>query len=65
MKYINFEIVHGENEKNLASAVNKKLEEGFVLVGDVKIVPLNISHTAVGFEVHKYNFYQAVAKVKE
>ena len=65
MKYTDYTVIHGENEKNLASSVNKKLQEGFVLVGDVKIVPLNISHTAVGFEVHKYNFYQAVAKVKE
>ena len=62
MKYKDYEIVHGENEKNLASAVNKKLNEGFVLIGELKIVPRTVGSTQVGYEVHRYNFYQAIAK---
>lgn len=65
MKYTDYTVIHGENEKNLASSVNKKLQEGFVLVGDLKAIPYVLSSTPVGYEVHKYNFYQAVAKVKE
>ena len=42
-----------------------RLQEGFVLVGDLKAIPYVLSSTPVGYEVHKYNFYQAVAKVKE
>ena len=65
MKNKEYELVHGENERDFAIAVNRKLEDGFIIIGDPKIVPLNYGKTAVGYEVRTYNFYQAVAKIVE
>ena len=63
LKYKDIEVVHGENEKNLALAINKKFEEGYVLVGEMQIKDKVIAKTNIGFEVRVRDFFQYMAKV--
>lgn len=59
------ETIESDSKRELDILVNKKLEEGFVILDDLKVIPSSYAATAIGYEVRGLKFYRTIAKIKK